>query len=109
MKLPKETKRYCPSCKKHTAQKISVVSQKARSASHPMSRWSRSRMMARGLRRGYGNKGKASKPGVKNWKRKVKVTRRMKVLYTCKVCGKGKTIKKAMRAGRIEVGEKVAK
>src|SRR3989344_2805049 len=100
MKLPKETKRYCPSCKKHTAQKISVVSQKARSASHPMSR---------GLRRGYGNKGKASKPGVKNWKRKVKVTRRMNVLYTCKVCGKGKTIKKAMRAGRIEVGEKVAK
>ncbi len=66
-------------------------------------------MMARGLRRGFGNKGKSSKPGVKNWKRKTKVTRRINIMYTCKICGKGKMIKKAIRAGRIEVGEKVSK
>jgi ribosomal protein L44E len=33
----------------------------------------------------------------------------MSILYTCQVCKKAKGIKKAIRAGRIEIGEKVAK
>ncbi len=109
MKLPKETRRYCPTCKKHTLQVVSTAKQKSRSASHPLSRGSMSRLRARGLRRGTGNKGKYSKPAVKSWKRKTKVTRRIGVLYKCKECGKAKGIKKAIRSGRIEVGEKVAK
>jgi len=109
MKLPKETRRYCPTCKKHTLQVVSTAKQKSRSASHPLSRGSRSRLKARGLVSGTGNKGKYSKPAVKSWKRKTKVTRRIGVLYRCKECGKAKGIKKAIRSGRIEVGEKVAK
>ena len=109
MKLPKETKRYFPSCRKHTTHKIAIAKQKSRSATHPLSRGSTSRLKSRGLRAGLGNKGKYSKPAVKSWKRKTKVTRRLVVLYTCKECGKSHNIKKAIRSSRIEIGEKVAK
>ena len=109
MKLPKEVKRYCPYERKHTVHTISIAKQKARSASHPLSRGSPSREKLRGLRGGYGNLGKRSKKGAKSWKRKTKVTKRFTVLYTCKQCKKSHMISKAIRAGRIEIGEKVAK
>lgn len=109
MKLPKETNRYCPTCKKHTEHTIGTAKQKARSASHPMSRGSNMRLVARGLRSGTGSKGKYSKPAVKSWKRKTKTTRRITVEYKCKTCKKVHQIKKAIRAGRIEIGEKVVK
>lgn len=109
MKLPKETRRYCPYCRKHTNQSIHTAKQKSRSASHPLSRGSTSRLKARHLRTGYGNKGKYSKPPVKSWKRKTKTTRRITLLYKCKECGKSKMIKKAIRASRIEIGEAVSK
>jgi len=109
MKLPKKTKRYCPKCKKHTDHTVSTAKQKSRSATHPLSRGSLSRQKARGLRRGFGNKGRFSKKAPKSWKRKTKVTRRIVLLYKCKDCGKSSGIKKAIRSGRIEIGEKVAK
>lgn len=109
MKLPKETRRYCPYCKKHTTQSIATAKQKSRSAAHPMSRGSASREKSRGLRGGFGNSGRRSRKGPKDWKRKSKVTKRITIMYKCKVCGKMKGIKKAVRSGRIEIGEKVAK
>ena len=109
MKLPKDTRRYCPKCKKHTAQTISTAKQKARSSARPLSRLSSKRAKQRGQRSGTGNKGRHSKPAVKSWKRKTKVTRRITVEYKCKECKKISQIKKAIRAGRIEVGDKVAK
>ena len=109
MKLPKETTRYCPHCKKHTTQVIATAKQKSRSAAHPLSRGSTVRQQMRGLRRGYGNQGKYSKKGAKDWKRKTKITKRITLLYKCKICGKMKGIRKAIRSSRIEIGEKVAK
>jgi len=109
MKFPKETRRYCPHCRKHTTHGIDTAKQKGRSSTHPLSRGSASRLEARGLMSGKGNKGKYSKPSVKSWKRKSKVTRRITILYTCRECGKSKGIKKAIRSGRIEIGQKVAK
>ena len=110
MKLPKETKRYCPKCKKHTVHKIDTAKQKSRSAARPHSRGSSSRAKARGLTTGTGNKGRwGSKPAIKSWKRKTKVTRRIGVTFKCAECGKMHNIKKAIRTGRIEIGEKVAK
>lgn len=109
MKLPKETRRYCPYCKKHTSQSITTAKQKSRSATHPLSRWGSSRTKSRSYRSGYGNLGRFSKPGVKSWKMKTKVTKRIGILYKCKECGKMKGIKKAIRSGRIEIGEKVSK
>lgn len=110
MKLPKETKRHCPYCKKHTLHKVDIAKQRGRSVARPLSRGYSARARARGLKRGTGNKGKwGSKPAVKSWKRKTKLTRRLVVLYTCKVCGKSKGIKKSIRTSRIEIGDKVAK
>ena len=109
MKLPKEKNRYCPYCKKHTLQTVATAKQKSRSSVHPMSRGSTSRLQARGLRVGYGNQGRYSRKGPKDWKRKTKITKRISLVFKCKECGKMKGIKKALRASRIEVGEKVSK
>jgi len=75
-----------------------------------MSRGSTSRVNARGQGVGFGNKGRyGSKPAIKNWKRKTKLTKRITLMFKCKTCGKMKGIKKAIRSGRIEIGEKVSK
>ncbi|RMD67753.1 50S ribosomal protein L44e [Candidatus Pacearchaeota archaeon] len=109
MKLPEKTQRHCPYCGKHTSHKVSVAKQRGRSAARPLSRGSAAREKARGLRRGIGNLGKRSKPPVKSWKRKTKTTKRMTITYTCEECGKTHQIKKAIRSGRIEIGQKVVK
>ncbi len=109
MKLPKEVKRYCPYCRKHTTHLVDTARQKARSSAHPLSRWSPYRVKKRNYRMGFGNLGRFSKPAVKSWKRKTKVTKRITVTYKCKECKKMHNIKKAIRAGRIEIGEKVTK
>lgn len=109
MKLPKERNRYCPKCKKHTPHSITTAKQRGRSTARPLSRGSRSRAEARGLGVGYGNQGKRSKPAVKAWKRKTKVTRRMTLMYKCSECGKYKQASRSIRSGRIEIGDKVAK
>jgi len=109
MKLPKETRRYCPYCKKHTSQTIATAKQKARSSAHPLSRWGPSRTKSRSYRSGYGNLGRFSKKGVKDRKMKTKVTKRIGILFKCKECGKMKGIKKAIRSSRIVIGEKVSK
>lgn len=83
--------------------------QKSRSASHPLSRGSNVRMRLRGLRVGYGNQGKYSRKGPKDWKMKTKATKRITVQFKCKVCGKIKPMPKGIRVSRIEIGEKVAK
>ncbi len=109
MKLPKETRRYCPYCKEHTVHNIDIAKQKARSSAHPLSRWSTKRSKQRGVRAGMGNLGRFSKPAVKSWKRKTKVTRRITINYKCKKCGKIHNIKKAIRSARIEIGDKIGK
>jgi len=110
MKFPKEVNRYCPYCKKHTIQVIATAKQKSRSSAHPLSRGSSVRTAARGQGVGFGNFGRyGSKPAIKSWKRKTKITRRITVTYTCKVCKKTKMIAKAIRSGRIEIGEKISK
>lgn len=109
MKLPKEVRRYCPYCRKHSLHAVDTAKQKSRSATRPLSRGSSSREKLRGLRGGFGNLGKRSKRGAKDWKRKTKVTKRITITYKCKVCGKMHNIKRAIRSGRIEIGEKVSK
>lgn len=109
MKLAQKVHRYCPYCKKHTNQAVAVAKQRGRSASHPLSRGSPTRVKLRGQNVGYGGSGRYSKPPIKSWKRKSKATKRMTVMYTCSVCKKSKGIKKSIRTSRIEIGEKIAK
>ena len=109
MKLPKETNRYCPYCKKHTTQIVATAKQRSRSATHPMSRGSSMRLKLRNIRMGFGNQGRYSRKGPKDWKRKTKVTKRISIVYKCKTCGKMKGISSAIRSSRIEIGEKISK
>ena len=109
MKLPKETRRYCPYCRKHTSQTIAAAKQRGRGTAHPLSRGGTSREKKRGLRSGYGNMGRRSKPAIKSWKMKTKVTKKINLLYKCKECGKMKQIRKGIRSSRIVIGEKVSK
>ena len=109
MKLAEEVNRYCPTCNAKTKQKVSVAKQRSRSATHPLSRGGKSRLIARGLTSGPGNHGKYSRRPPKNQKMKSKQTKRLTVMYTCKVCKKSKGIKKAIRTSRINIGDKVAK
>ena len=82
--------------------------QKSRSAAHPLSRGSPTRIKLRSLY-GYGNWGKRSKKGAKDLKMKTKATKRITILFKCKTCGKIKGMRSAIRVSRIEIGEKVAK
>ena len=89
MKLPKKIKHYCPKCKKHTEMTVSEAKKRTRSTAHPMSRGSNSRMRARGLRRGYGNYNKYSKPAISKFKRTgAKISKKVDLRFKCSVCYK---------------------
>ena len=99
MKIPKTTKRYCPSCNKRTEQKIKVVGTGFQRGT--MTRGSKSRARLRGKNRGIGNLGKYSKPAMSKFKRKSKTTKKTNIMYTCQVCKKSKYQKHGERAGKV--------
>jgi ribosomal protein L44E len=101
MKLPKQTFRFCPYCKKKTEQKIKVVGTGFKRGS--MTRGGgRARARLRGLGRGIGNKGKwGSKPAQAKHKRKTKTTKKTNIMYTCQVCKKSKYQKRGERASKV--------
>lgn len=104
MKVPKKIKRYCPKCKKHTEMAVNEAKKRTRSTSHPMSRGSNSRMMARGLRRGYGNHGKFSKPAISKFKRTgAKVSKKTDLRYKCSVCNKIWVQNHGIRTKKLEL------
>jgi len=108
MKLPKTTKRYCPYCKKHTEQKISLLSsgQKRPATKHG----SLQRARKRGRGRGFGNLGKwGSKPPASKYKRKTKSTTKKVFMYTCQICKKSKQAKKGIRVSRAQLETKEEK
>ncbi len=99
MKIPKETKRYCPHCKKRTEQKIKLVGTGGLRGT--LTRGSISRAKSRGLGRGIGNKGRwGSRPANAKHKRKTKTTKKTNIMYTCQACKKSKYQKKGQRAGK---------
>ena len=77
MKYPKETRTYCPSCRKHTLHKVKLESKGK----------GRGRTMAKGTKKherimkGYGGKRKGN-PAIK------KQGKRQKIILTCSVCNK---------------------
>lgn len=103
MKLPKETRRYCKYCKKHTGQKLELVS--AARARGSLRRGSPLRAKLRG-HRGYGNLGRYSKPPISRWKRKTKSTKKSNIIYVCKECGKATPQSKGIRISKLEIKSK---
>lgn len=103
MKLPKEVKRYCRYCKKHTSHKVVIASSGHKRSS--MKRGSIERAKLRG-RRGTGNLGKwGSKPAINKWKRKTKSTKKTNLAYKCLTCNKHSLQKKGKRTSKFQIKE----
>ena len=101
VKIPKTTKRFCPSCKTRTDHKIKLVSAGAKRGA--LKRGSLARAKLRGLGRGIGNKGRwGSKPANAKFKRKTKTTKKTNMMYTCQKCKKShyRKSRRNKRAGK---------
>ena len=100
MKIPKNIKRYCPKCNKHTIHKVSMVKKKAPS---PFSYGSKSRARRRGRAKGTGNLGRDSKPAVTKWKMTgKKQTKKTDLRYQCSSCNKMQVQREGIRAKKVE-------
>ncbi len=102
MKIPKNIRRHCPYCNKHTEMRVRKAKNKGRNQAHPMSRGSKNRVRKRGSRRGYGNYGKFSKPPKPKMVGK-KLSEKTDLRYQCSECKKMHTQKKGKRARRVEI------
>lgn len=102
MKVPKQVRRHCPKCKKHTQQKVTVNKARGRSSTHPMSRGSNMRIRSRGERRGYGNLGKYSKPPKPKMTGK-KLSKKTDFRYTCPECNRTFTQGSGIRTKKVEL------
>ena len=100
MKIPKEKKRYCPHCKKHTVHKVMQSKKKQPSS---LSYGSKYRARLRGRARGHGNYGRYSKPAITKWKMTGKKgTKKTDLRFECKECKKQQVQKKGIRAKKVE-------
>lgn len=106
MKVPKEIKRYCKKCKKHTAHKVTLAKNKTPFSSHPMAHGGGTRQHAkhRGKEIGSGNCGRYSRPPVKSRKMMgKKLTKKTDFRYMCQVCKKTSTQAYGIRAKKVEL------
>ncbi len=102
MKFPKERKRLCPTCKKHTVHKIKQEKNRGKNRTHPMSRGSKVRVQLRGLWRGHGNHGSYARPPVGSRQMSGKKrTKETDLRYTCSVCRKTHMQKKGINLSKI--------
>ncbi len=101
MKMPKVVRRYCPFCKKHTEQKISIVKSGRRGA---LSWGSKERAKKRGRARGFGSLGRWSKPPITQWKRTgKKTTKKYDIRFECKECKKKHPRSEGLRLKKLEL------
>ena len=92
MKFPKEMRRFCKSCKKHTLHKVKIEKNKGKNKARPMSQFSQIRLKLRGLTTGLGNKGARSRGALNSWKRfNKKHSKKTDLRYICQECSKMST------------------
>ena len=106
MKVPKEIKRFCKTCKKHTTHKVTLARNKTMFSVHPMSHGGSVRQHAkhRGKGIGMGNCGRYSRPPVKSRKMMgKKLTKKTDFRYTCQECKKTSTQGYGIRAKKVEL------
>ncbi len=101
MKLPKETKRFCPTCRKHQTHKILIAKKRTRGTARPLSRGSLVRAHRRSQDVGVGNHGRYSKPPKPKMTGK-KQSKKTDLRYECTVCKKQHVQRKGYRTKKIE-------
>lgn len=95
VKVPKETKRYCPKCKKATMHKVSQVKSGKK-------RGTLTQGARRFKRKTAGYTGFPRPKPEKSKRFGVKLTKKVLLLYTCKTCKKSMQKKQGFRAKKIE-------
>lgn len=105
MKLPKEIKRYCPSCKKHSTQKVKNEKVRGRNKARPMSKFSQVRLKLKGTTTGRGNRGRISRGALNSWKRyNKKHSKKLDLRFTCIECKKTNvSASKGIRTKKIQI------
>lgn len=100
MKIPKQKKTYCKTCKKHTEHKVTQVKKKNASS---LSYGSKIRAKRRGKAKGSGNLGRYSKPAVTKFKMTgKKTTKKTDLRLQCLECKKSSVQNKGIRSKRVE-------
>lgn len=105
MIVPKNIKRFCPTCKKHTEQKVSNAKRKTPFSNHTQSHGSKPRQKGkhRGLNIGMGNRGKFSRGAMTKWKMSgKKQSKKTDLRFTCNVCKKTSVDHSSIRAKKVE-------
>lgn len=101
MKIPKKRMRYCPKCKKHTEQVVSVAKKRERGT---LRKGSIARRRRRGHDRGFGNQGKTSRGAISSWKMyNKKSAKKQDLRFKCGVCGKSTIPYEGLRAKKTEI------
>lgn len=104
MKIPKQMKRFCPFCKKHTEHKVTLQKHRGLSKTHTQSRGSQTRTKKRGSRAGTGNLGRYSRRALAQWKMTgAKASKKTDLRYTCSVCQKTHVQKAGKRSKKVEM------
>ena len=95
MKIKKSVKRYCPTCKKHTEMKVSIVRTKARPAT-------KKHALSKGVRRvAYAFSGYGGSP--RKTVTPVKTAKKVALKYECTVCKKSHLKRNPIRAKKSEM------
>ena len=102
MKIPKQIKRHCPKCKKHTEHKVTQSKKRTPGSKHPLAQFAKKRA---GFGKGKGNLGKyGSKPPVSKFKMTgKKTTKKLDLRYECKECKKQTVQSKGIRTKKLEL------
>lgn len=102
MKKPKVIRRFNPKLGKHTEHTLKQVKSKGRNSARPMSRGSKTRTAARGVRRGTGNLGRYSRPTNPKMSGK-KRSKRIAFVFTCNESGYAHQSNAGKRAKKVEL------
>jgi large subunit ribosomal protein L44e len=90
MKMQKELKKFCPKCKVHTVQSVSIYKK------------GKDRKSAEGARRHAEDKKGYGGQKFPELKRTAKTTKKITLRYTCKNCQR-KSMKEGMRMRKLEI------
>lgn len=101
MKLSKNIRRFCPTCRRHTQHSVKLGKTGFKRGS--MKHGSIKRAAKRGLGVGFGNKGRWGSKPAKPKRTGAKSTKKASINYTCEVCKKTSLRSKGIRAKKVEL------
>jgi len=100
VKRNKKTRRFCPFCKKHTEQTISIAKKRDRG---PLKHGSIARAKRRGRGVGYGNLGRWGSKPTKPKMTGKKTSKKHDLRFKCSVCNKTSVQNYGRRARKLEL------